>query len=172
MFFLITGNVLSPSGIRHKIALSLTTCCLLISFRRYSKSSRIRRNQTWCGTRPANPLAGPQDFDSGGTSISQRVHHVHDTGGRSGRDSGELPGSVGHVRGWARLPLGRHRWLSLAFADHSTKIQTSSSMPMAQTVCDSARTESDIHTKGSGGGRRKAICRQRYMDMAMWLKVS
>ena len=43
---------------------------------------------------------------------------------------------------------------------------------MVQTACDSARTESDIHTKGSGGGRRKAICRQSYMDMAMWLKVS
>ena len=70
------------------------------------------------------------------------------------------------------FPLGRHRWLSFAFADHSTKIQTSSSMPMAQTVCDSARTESNIHTKGSGGGKRKAICRQSYMDMAMWLKVS
>ena len=27
-------------------------------------------------------------------------------GGRTGHDSGELPGSVGHVRGWARLSFG------------------------------------------------------------------
>ena len=54
------------------------------------------------------------------------------------------------------FPLGRHRWLSIAFADHSTKIQTSSSMPMAQTVHDSTRTESDVHTKGSGGGQAQS----------------
>ena len=70
------------------------------------------------------------------------------------------------------FPLGHHRWLSFAFAEHSTKIQTSFSMPMVQTVYDSARTESDIHTKGPGEGRRKAICRQSFMEMAIWLKVS
>ena len=68
--------------------------------------------------------------------------------------------------------LARHRGLSIPFTDHSTKIQTGSSTPTAHTVCDSARMESDMYTKGSGGGKRKRVADRVPMDHGYMRKAT
>jgi hypothetical protein len=53
----LSRSLLKPSGIDTSSPSSLANCCLLIPFQRYSRSSRIRKNRTWCGMRPLKPLA-------------------------------------------------------------------------------------------------------------------